>query len=90
MQSLLFLNSHFVCSDEGPYCPLGRPSHVRDGGKGGMLCEQESTDLEGGVTDIFICYLFPSFFFVWFQVKCLIRILKIFKSISHVTFNDLT
>lgn len=33
MQSLLFLNSHFVCSDEGPYCPLGRPSHVRTGGR---------------------------------------------------------
>lgn len=69
MQSLLFLNSHFVCSDEGPYCPLGRPSHVRDGGKGGTLYEQESSDLEGGVTDIFICYLFPSFFLFGFMLS---------------------
>lgn len=52
MQSLLFLNSHFVCSDEGPYCPLGWPSHVRDGGRVGRSGSR-SLLTSGGLSLIF-------------------------------------
>lgn len=58
MQSLLFLNSHFVCSDEGPYCPLGRPSHVRDGGGMGRCGGRSWLTLDGGVRGfIYILHL---------------------------------
>lgn len=48
MQSLLFLNSHFVCSDEGPYCPLGWPSHVKDGGRVGHFGSRSWPTWGGG------------------------------------------
>lgn len=65
MQSLLFLNSHFVCSDEGPDCPLGWPSHVRDGGgEGGTLWEQELTDLAWKASVIFLFIICCPFFLV--------------------------
>lgn len=76
MQSLLFLNSHFVCSDEGPYCPLGRPSHVRDGGRV-EHCGSRSrlTWRRGGGDPWYFYLLFTSFVFVHFQVfKSLIQI----------------
>lgn len=75
MQSLLFLNSHFVCSDEGPYCPLGRPSHVRDGGRVENCGSRSRLTWRrgGGIPDIFICYLLHLCLFifrflrVWFR-----------------------
>lgn len=68
MQSLFFLNSHFVCSDEGPYCPLGRPSRVRDGGRVGC-CWSRSWLTLGSLVFSFVIYSLISLLFEMFRFQ---------------------